>query len=91
MNYGAYETTIRQQHHIQITGWPEGIEFASPSNISSTQTLHVLQDALHCRACHWTMMSKHKIQEMDAEVEKQRANGNGAAKACKPHKDKGTK
>ncbi len=91
MNYGAYETAIRQQHHIQITGWPEGVEFASPSDISSTQALRALRDALRCGACHWTIMSKRDIQEMNAEVEKQRVNGDVAAKARKPRKDKGTK
>ncbi|PBK99305.1 hypothetical protein ARMGADRAFT_1025553 [Armillaria gallica] len=41
------------------------------------EALRVLWDVLWCGACHWTMMSNHDIQEMDAKVKKQRENDDG--------------
>ncbi|KAK0447948.1 hypothetical protein EV421DRAFT_1733122 [Armillaria borealis] len=45
-------------HHIQIVGWPEGVKFKSPSDISSTEDLHALYNAL----------SKWEIEEFKKEL-----------------------
>ncbi|PBK85154.1 hypothetical protein ARMGADRAFT_893950, partial [Armillaria gallica] len=52
MNYEAYNTAIKAQHHIQIIGWPEDMEFKSPSNIEPTEDLHMLRNVLRSGACH---------------------------------------
>ncbi|PBK85160.1 hypothetical protein ARMGADRAFT_1036642 [Armillaria gallica] len=85
MNYNSFDSTIKSQHHIQIVGWPKGVEFRSPSDIGSTKDLHALRNALRSRACYWVRMSKQEVEEFEKEL------AQGEKKTQKTHKDKGTK
>ncbi|KAK0447959.1 hypothetical protein EV421DRAFT_1900615 [Armillaria borealis] len=85
MNYDSFDTAIKAQHHIQIVGWPEGVDFKSPSDIGPTEDLCVLRDVLRSSACHWARMSKKEVEEFERELAQMEK------KTRKPREDKGTK
>ncbi|KAI6018119.1 hypothetical protein BKA83DRAFT_4058655, partial [Pisolithus microcarpus] len=68
MNYHNYETAIVKTYGIQLVGWPEGVNFANPSVISTVAEAHKLCNPLHSGSCFWKKLSKNKLELFVTEL-----------------------
>ncbi|KZP11840.1 hypothetical protein FIBSPDRAFT_756069 [Athelia psychrophila] len=52
MAYVDYQTTIVEKYLMQIVGWPAGVPFVKPSEISSITQLQKLVNAFKTGTAH---------------------------------------
>lgn len=91
MNYLNYRTSIVQKHHVQLLGWPAGIPFANPHQLTTTAAARELQKALTVSTCKWVTLSKRQRQEHAAALEVDIEGGQSIGKKRKQRSDKGKK
>ena len=87
MSYMNYDVDIRHKLNVELVGWPESINFTSPSHISNRSALHAVHDALRSGVCHWVTLSRELQEELRAKI----SSGKVRKKAHATHADKGTK
>jgi len=91
MNYLNYWTTIIQKYHVQLLGWPAGIPFTNPHQLTTTATARELQKALIVLTCKWVILSKQQWQEHATALEVDIERGQSIGKKRKQRSDKGKK
>ena len=66
MSYSNYDREIRAELGVQLVGWPEGIQFATPSALGAkVRTLH---KALVNGECKWAKMGKSEVEELKRKL-----------------------
>ncbi|KAG1888969.1 uncharacterized protein F5891DRAFT_965858 [Suillus fuscotomentosus] len=89
MNYTNYETAIVEAYGVRLVGWPEGVDFISPSNIGTVGDIRRLRDALKTRMCSWTTLSPAEVKAHTAELDACRSAGEVVRKPRKKRSDAG--
>ncbi|KAG1775591.1 hypothetical protein EV702DRAFT_972681 [Suillus placidus] len=69
VNYSNYETAIVETYGIRLVGWPQGVTFISPSNISTMGDIHKLWDVLKAQTCYWFALSPVEVKAHTAELD----------------------
>ncbi|KAJ6487576.1 hypothetical protein C8R45DRAFT_929836 [Mycena sanguinolenta] len=89
MNYERYVKVVILGHGVIIVGWPKGIDFTSPTHISSVDDMRKLRDAWKDGSCRWKILSniekekwrnnyEEKLKSGEiVEVERQRRSDKG--------------
>ena len=85
MSYSNYDLTIRHIYKVELRGWPPGIKFTSPSNISALGEIKILHSAIKSGKCTWAAMSRAHVAELAEKIK-----GKGVKKRA-THSDKGKK
>ncbi|KAI0697794.1 hypothetical protein BC835DRAFT_1413472 [Cytidiella melzeri] len=91
MNYVSFQEAIVERFHIILEGWPPGIPFVNPSELSDTlPPLQSIDDALTNGACKFVRISEAQVQARRERIAADVASGKMAPrKARKPRKDAG--
>ncbi|KAG2049247.1 hypothetical protein BDR06DRAFT_866438, partial [Suillus hirtellus] len=89
MNYSNYETAIVETYGVHLVEWPQGVNFTSPSNISTVGDIRRLQDALKAWMCYWTTLSPAEVKAHTAELDAHRSAGEVVHKLQKKCSDAG--
>ncbi|KAG1797353.1 uncharacterized protein HD556DRAFT_1233386 [Suillus plorans] len=89
MNYSNYETAIVETYGVRLVGWPQGVNFTSPSNIGTVGDIRRLRDALKARMCYWTTLSPAEVKAHTAELDARRSAGEVVRKLRKKRSDAG--
>lgn len=89
MNYSNYETAIVETYGVRLVGWPQGVNFTSPSNIGTVGDIRRLRDALKARMCYWTTLSPVEVKAHTAELDARRSAGEVVCKLRKKCSDAG--
>ncbi|KAG1885846.1 uncharacterized protein F5891DRAFT_969400 [Suillus fuscotomentosus] len=89
MNYTNYETAIVEAYGVHLVGWPEGVDFISPSNIGTVGDIRRLRDALKTRMCSWTTLSPAEVKAHTAELDARWSAGEVVHKPRKKCSDAG--
>ncbi|KAG6809960.1 hypothetical protein H0H92_013925 [Tricholoma furcatifolium] len=91
MQYERYAVEIVDKHGVELQGWPTGIKFRSPANISVTEELTSLRDALACGECKWVKLNRKEIEARAKERKEKIASVEITVRKRKTRKDKGEK
>ncbi|KAL0572060.1 hypothetical protein V5O48_009899 [Marasmius crinis-equi] len=62
MNWINYDTAIVQKHRCHLVGWPDDVDFKSPSSLTTTDDLLEVLEALKSGTCHWQVMSNRELK-----------------------------
>lgn len=66
MSYSNYNCKICAELRVQLIGWPEGVQFATPSALGAkVRTLH---KALVNGKSKWVKMGKSKVEELKQKL-----------------------
>ncbi|CAA7262102.1 unnamed protein product [Cyclocybe aegerita] len=66
MNYSNYLKSIILGLHVHLVGWPEGVPFTSPSNLTTVPVAQRLYNALTAGSCAWASLSSVQLKEYEA-------------------------
>ncbi|EKM77184.1 hypothetical protein AGABI1DRAFT_11786, partial [Agaricus bisporus var. burnettii JB137-S8] len=61
MNYKYYDVDIRSRYGVQLRGWPNGVRFVAPGNLTTMYEVRSLHDALVSGSCCWVPMTQQEI------------------------------
>ncbi|KAI0687956.1 hypothetical protein BC835DRAFT_1419558 [Cytidiella melzeri] len=91
MNYVSFEEAIVERFHIILEGWPSGIAFTNPSELSDTlPPLQSVVDALTSGMCKFVRISEAQVQARRERIAADIASGKKAPrKPRKQRKDAG--
>ncbi|KIJ60163.1 hypothetical protein HYDPIDRAFT_64863, partial [Hydnomerulius pinastri MD-312] len=89
LNYTNFESSIKVKHAIDKKGWPNGIPFTSPYNISNVEQVRVLRDALKRGNCFFYKMTPREYREFEKELEARRDRGETISAPRKKRSDAG--
>ncbi|KAJ7084528.1 hypothetical protein B0H15DRAFT_949931 [Mycena belliarum] len=90
MSYANYLVAIQQTWKVKLVGWPTDIPFVNPSKLGTIDRVRRIRDGLRSGSITWAHMQVDEIAEVNAEVERRRADGTLRAPR-KPRKDAGKK
>ncbi|KAM6488896.1 hypothetical protein JOM56_001311 [Amanita muscaria] len=89
MNYVNYDKAIIQKYHVKLIGWPTTIKFMTPANLSSTDDVRKLRNALKTKTCHWIHLSEMEVDEHMTSIAEREAAGEQVGRKRKQRADKG--
>jgi hypothetical protein len=90
MNYANYDTAMMQELGVRLTGWPNDLKFANPSEIGTVGEVRKLRDALKSGQCHWQKLTRLQIADHVADLQRRREAGQTVGKPRKKRSDAGT-
>jgi hypothetical protein len=90
INYANYETALVEWHHVKLVVWTFA-QFVSPSEISTTDDIRALRNALKSGACKWVRLTKRELADHVATIAERRKGGEVIGKKRKERSDKGKK
>lgn len=91
MNYKTYDTSIKEKYSVELVGWPSGLSFTSPSEITEVDGARRLRDALKSGSCRWRQMSRAKVKDWSENLAKRREAGEMVGTTRKRRSDAGKK
>ncbi|KAG7095598.1 hypothetical protein E1B28_006328 [Marasmius oreades] len=89
MNWVNYDAAIVVKLRCRMVGWPEGVDFSSPSAMTNCEHLMQLLDALKSGVCYWHCMSTKQVHAHKDWLEKEQKAGRKEPKKRAPRADKG--
>ncbi|KAJ7439665.1 hypothetical protein FB451DRAFT_1569846 [Mycena latifolia] len=75
MSYANNLVAIQQAWKVKLVGWPDDIPFVNPSKLGTIDRVRRVRDGLRNGSIHWVQLGLDEIAEVDAEVERCRADG----------------
>ncbi|KAF7351473.1 hypothetical protein MSAN_01579500 [Mycena sanguinolenta] len=75
MNYERYFKVVILGYGVIIVGWPKGIDFVSPTYISSVDDMRKLRDAWRDGTCHWKILSVREKEKYRKDYDDKVASG----------------
>jgi hypothetical protein len=75
MSYKNFRTQIVAKERVDVVGWPEGVERASPHDIKSLDQLSALHDAWRSGAAYWKVLSNTEHSRFMAKLRADEAAG----------------
>ncbi|KAJ6493119.1 hypothetical protein C8R45DRAFT_1095636 [Mycena sanguinolenta] len=63
MNYERYIKVVVLGYGVIIVGWPESIDFTSPTNISSVDNMRKLRDSWKDSRCRWKVLTESEKEK----------------------------
>ncbi|KAJ7612354.1 hypothetical protein DFH06DRAFT_1345098 [Mycena polygramma] len=90
ISYARFLTDIKQAWKVKLVGWPDDIPFVKPSELGTNDRIRRICSGLRSGDIHWVYLQPEEIEEVEAEVERRRAQGT-LHKKRKPRADKGGK
>ena len=86
MSYSNYDLAIRSSYKVELHGWPLGIKFTSPSNVSALAEIKILHEAIKSGECTWMAINRAQVAELaektKGELVKKRATHSDKGKKC---------
>ncbi|KAG1772196.1 hypothetical protein EV702DRAFT_976850 [Suillus placidus] len=89
MNYNNYETAIIETYAVRLVGWPQGVNFISPSNIGTVGEICKLCDALKAQTCYWTALTSMEVKAHATKLDVRRSAGEAVRQPRKKHSNAG--
>ncbi|KAJ7451072.1 hypothetical protein FB451DRAFT_1145862 [Mycena latifolia] len=75
MSYANNLVAIQQAWKVKLVGWPNDIPFVNPSKLGTIDHVRRVRDGLRNGSIHWVQLGLDEIAEVDAKVERCRADG----------------
>ncbi|KAF8180068.1 hypothetical protein K438DRAFT_1445987, partial [Mycena galopus ATCC 62051] len=89
MNYERYIKVVVLGYRCALLGWPNSVNFTSPTNISTVDDMRTLRDALKDGTCRWKVLSAAEKDKWRQEYEEKVESGEIVEQGRKVRGDKG--
>ncbi|KAF8178983.1 hypothetical protein K438DRAFT_1502698, partial [Mycena galopus ATCC 62051] len=89
MNYECYIKVVVLGYGCALLGWPNSVNFTSPTNISTVDDMRTLRDALKDGTCRWKVLSAAEKDKWQQEYEEKVESGEIVEQGRKVRGDKG--
>jgi hypothetical protein len=76
MNYKNFDSCVLRRYSVKLFGWPEGVPFASPSDIGNCiETLKKLKTAIDMKECGFCAMTSAEKRTFESEYQRRITDG----------------
>jgi hypothetical protein len=89
MNYERYIKAVVLGYGCALIGWPQSVNFISPTNISTVDEMRTLHDTLRDGTCRWKVLNAAEKEKWRQEYEEKVESGEIVEQVRKVRGDKG--